>query len=127
MNIKQLMAAVGGFFGPDYSVTIDFELMNIKYHEKTYYSDDNKWDIKEKNIIMDGAMVDSLENSIESLNLKSWDGGYLPKENIYDGTTWQVKMKFDEFEKVSYGENAYPIEWNEFCRTIEDITGEKFR
>jgi hypothetical protein len=125
--MKSLKAAVGGFFGSEYTVDIDFDQLSIQYTQKVYQADQKLWDAMVADITMDENTKIDLLTAFDELNLVYWKGWYLPEENIFDGTTWQVKLGFDEFEKVSYGENAYPEEWFGFCQLLEKITGEKFR
>lgn len=127
MEVKSLKAAVGGFFGPDYSVTIDFDINKIKYHKKVFLKELDKWDIYEKNICLDQEKYRRLLDTFESLKIKKWKDWYIPDQMIYDGISWQVKLEYSDYEKISYGENAFPVGWKELCKTLEKITGEKFR
>ena len=126
MDVKHLKAAVGGFFGPDYSVTIDFDTMKIKYHKKVFMQEFDKWDIYEKNIRLNQDNYKLLLETFEMLRIKEWKDWYIPEQMIYDGTSWQVKLAFSDDEKISYGENAFPDGWDQFCKVLENLIGEKF-
>lgn len=127
MELNHLKAAVGGFFGPDYSITIDFQAMKIKYHKKVYIQEQEQWDIYDKNICLSQEKYKQLLKIFESLKISEWKDWYIPEQMIYDGTSWQVKLEYSDYEKISYGENAFPDGWDEFCKILEKITGEKFR
>lgn len=44
-----------------------------------------------------------------------------------DGTSWSVKLGTDKYEFESEGDNAHPIVWNKFCKSIENLINEEFK
>ncbi len=64
---------------------------------------------------------------ILDIGIYSWEDKYISTETILDGITWKVKYKEFGLElKTITGDNAFPDNWNEFEKLINDTRGKAF-
>jgi hypothetical protein len=119
-NIKRIEASIGGYFGSSYNVEVDF--LNGKvtwrggeglYTESVY--------VKQA----DTESMNTFINSIRNCRILKWENNY-NNPHILDGTQWSLNIELDDRIIEKSGSNAYPNEWEKFCKIVQKLTGKPF-
>ena len=118
-KIKTIKATVGGYSGGYNDVTID--LINCRTR---WNSSINIEDLKEKSI--DKFEVDAFVEGLKTINFLNWKGKYI-EADVCDGTQWNIKIETEDRKICKHGDNMFPEEWDSFCSSIEQVTGQDFR
>ncbi|WP_433945541.1 hypothetical protein [Paenibacillus sp. SN-8-1] len=56
----------------------------------------------------------------------NWENEYIDY-NTLDGTQWTLDIELEDRSIHIVGSNAYPEEWERFCKAIRKLTGKPFR
>ncbi len=118
-GIKGLKVSIGGYFGGHYEVEIDLSRKKLKWEHREY-GEINHYSKSIRQVTSD-KLIDELRN----LNLLKWKKEYNDSQ-ICDGTQWEIEIVRDKKNICIYGSNAYPDEWDQFCRLIRKISGKSF-
>ena len=121
-SISNIKAYVGGFFGPNYEVELDFENNKLIWNEKTNLVDIEDSVTKD----IDLEQYNYIIGNLKFIKLLGWKRNYIDP-GICDGTQWSIDIKSGDKTIHKSGSNNYPRTWEMFCRLIEEITGKKFR
>lgn len=122
----KLYAFVGGYGGPSYEVEISFDTYNVKYKE---YHDQLNTEMEY--IVGDYDSPISTDKwheftiQLKEMSILKWNNSYT-NSDILDGTHWHVKIKTEYQSYEFQGSNAYPKEWDSFCKLIENLIGKPF-
>jgi len=118
--IQTIIATVGGYFGPNYSLEADIKRGKLKYS----CTEGGKGPSFEKTITDEDWK--KLIRGLKRCEFQYW----LDKYNdpyILDGTQWSVEVTFDGAEPIrKWGSNEYPGRWKQFCRLMSKFAGDKF-
>jgi len=60
------------------------------------------------------------------IGVLNWKANYIHPE-VVDGTHWVVEVMTGNRKVIKQGSNAYPPEWDTFCKAISQIAGRRFR
>lgn len=120
-RIKAIKASVGGYFGGYYNVDVDLVDSKVAW---------SRWGGgKDEKTILKTIRVASANKFVEQLkmlNLLNWKAKYI-EHDVCDGTQWSVEIitAGRTFRKV--GDNQFPEEWDQFCKTVSKLTNNVFR
>jgi len=117
-----LIASIGGYFGTSYEIKIDF------FKATCEYSVFNK-DLEEKPktlLKLTKTKTENLSNSIQGI-VTNWDKNYEAEDTILDGTSWSVNLVTNFNVYNSSASNAYPEDWDKFCKLISKGIGKVFK
>lgn len=111
--------AIGGYTGNSYSV----ELRN----KKLIYNKNNK----ESVLNPDRETWEQFWKRVEEIDIWKWNRSYKPDNDIVDGTSWKIDIKYGDNEVLSSGTNAYPPsskievseEFSRFCKAVSELLG----
>jgi hypothetical protein len=119
-NIKRIIASVGGYFGSSY--TFEFELVRGKI----------TWEANEDGVFepalilqMDTESINTFREAMTKCHILTWEQKYIDLHTL-DGTQWSLHIEFDDLCIEKSGNNAYPREWERFCKVIQKLTGKPF-
>ncbi len=121
-NIKKLNASVGGYMGHSFVVEIDFEkaLAEYKVFDRGYVSKSSK------TLNLSSKKMSDFVQVLDKIKIIEWKKDY-PNPGIMDGTNWGIEIKFDNNKKlISSGDNAFPAQWETFCKSIQKLLGKGF-
>jgi hypothetical protein len=76
-------------------------------------------------ISIDTESINTFIYGIRNCRILKWEKNY-NNPHILDGTQWSLNIELDDRIIEKSGSNAYPNEWEEFCNTIQKLTGKPF-
>lgn len=117
-RITYIEATVGGYFGGHYTVTIDFNSLVITWKHPEGVTKIEK--------SMKSGRAKDFRNQLKSTGLLNWKSKYI-EPGVLDGTQWHIDICTNGRKIRKVGDNDFPDEWGEFCKFIEDLTGQVFR
>jgi len=117
-NITKIKTFVGGYFGPNYNVELDF--LDLKVFWAEGFNEEIQF---VKNITHTEAK--DFVSRLKLTNLLNWKRKYVDID-ILDGTQWSIDIETDKRKIHLYGSNNFPKTWAMFCSLIEDFTGKPF-
>ena len=118
-KIKGFKASVGGYFEGYYNVEVNLSTLKVSW---------SHWIGGEEESIQKIVRPKTAKKFIEELkliNLLDWKAKYI-EPGILDGTHWSVEIIRDGRNINKHGDNQYPDEWDDFCKLIRRVTGQKF-
>jgi hypothetical protein len=71
--------------------------------------------------VLDNAQWDEL---LHYLSTKKWKGEY-QREDIVDGTRWELRVETENFRLACSGSNAYPAGFKKFLRLLNTLTAKE--
>lgn len=115
-TIKNINFKIGGYSGWNETwISIDKDKVRIinNYSDSTaseFFASDKA----QKNFI----------GEINKINFSKWQKEYQPKDcEICDGEQWELEVIFNDETKIeSYGNNAYPDEWEKFFGLVNGVS-----
>jgi len=117
--------AIGGYMGNSYSV----ELRNKKliYNKNDTYNKNNKKSVLKP----DREAWEKFWKILKEIDIWKWNRSYKPENDILDGTSWKIDIKYGDKEILSSGTNAYPPyskievseEFSRFCNAVSELLG----
>lgn len=126
-DIISLYAYVGGHGGPSYEVEIDF--LSNTYTYKAY-GDGIQYQPMDSEGEGNGELTfekrQTLMKELQEINIHKWKSSY-QNEHILDGTQWHVMVTTSKMKYEFEGSNAYPKQWDRFCKMIEQVVEKEFR
>jgi hypothetical protein len=117
-SITKIKAFVGGYFGSNYNVEIDFVNLRVFWAEGF-----NEEIQLVKNITHTEA--EDFVFKLQFTNLLNWKSKYVDID-ILDGTQWSIDIETDKRKIHLYGSNKLPKTWIMFYSLIEDFIGKPF-
>jgi hypothetical protein len=120
-SISNIKVYVGGYFGPNYEIELDFENNKLIWIEKANLEEiedsvTKAIDLDEHNYIIENLKI---------IKLLGWKRSY-KDPGVCDGTQWSIDIKSDGKTIHKSGSNNYPRTWDIFCSLIEEVTGKAF-
>jgi hypothetical protein len=119
-NIKRIEASIGGYFGSSYTCKVDFVSGEIAWNAR-------KDGVFEPgiNLQMDCEGLEMFVEALSECHILTWNNEYIDPHTL-DGTQWNLDIEFDHLCIEKSGSNAYPGEWEKFCKVIQELTGKPF-
>lgn len=126
-ELEKLEAYVGGFFGPNYWMTVDFRTKELIWREETddMRSREEQRPPEEVRILTEEE-IDWLRESLYKRDVLNWADNY-QMFGICDGTSWNVVLDGETYHEVKQGSNHFPKQWNRFCKLMEKASTRSFR
>lgn len=92
-----------------------------KVHYSIEYFGDKAFDSFEDKV--SDMTVSEFLKQIEKIGITEWEKHYEPSGDVVflDGDNWTVKYEDDEGKIKITGENAYPANWKEFEKLLEEV------
>jgi hypothetical protein len=118
-NIKRIEASNGGYFGTSYTFKLDFDRGKLNWEAR---GDDFEPGLM---LQVDIASMNIFREALSKCRILSWKNEYIDP-NTLDGTQWSLDIEFDDLCVEKSGSNAYPREWNRFCKYIQKLTNKPF-
>jgi hypothetical protein len=120
LNIKRIIASVGGYFGSSYTYEVELVSGNITYEAR----EDG---VSEADLIlqMDIEGIYAFREVLSKCRILDWKKEYIDPDTI-DGTQWSLDIELEDRSIHINGSNAYPKEWKRFCKVIQVLTGKPF-
>lgn len=120
-EIQGIRASVGGYFGGFYDVEIDFQTRELKWRHSGGDDDENDY-----NRTFSQASLNTFIEGLKKADVLNWEADYI-KPNVCDGTQWSLEIQTTAENIWKYGNNKFPDQWDQFCRSIRHISGQEFR
>lgn len=121
-TMKTLEAFVGGYMGHSFKAEIDFQNSTAEY---TVFEIGYK-KVSSETITLSGEKITTFLGTLDTVGVTEWKKRY-ENPGIVDGTSWSLKVCFDDSEELSFtGDNAFPDQWEAFCSSIENLLGKDF-
>lgn len=115
-TIKNINFKIGGYSGWNETwISIDKDKVRIiNNYSNSTASEFFASDKTQKNFI----------GEINKINFSKWQKEYQPKDcEICDGEQWELEVIFNDETKIeSYGNNAYPDEWEKFFGLVNGVS-----
>lgn len=119
-----LRAAVGGYFGPSFSVEWQGDGL-------LYESSDSTAQTGWLKVRPTEARWRRFWEKCDDLSVWEWASNYEPEFVVTDGTSWEVEIQCARGKVHSGGSNAYPPtgsdeetkEFRAFCRAVSSLIG----
>lgn len=120
--ITRMVATVGGYFGPNYIVEVNFLKgeMSWKESQSTFLEPS-----QEVHVRIVETDVHVLKEELRSCHILSWNNQYV-NYDIVDGTEWSLDLRIGNKRRRMFGSNEYPEEWERFCGILKKWTGKPF-
>ncbi|OPL10070.1 MAG: hypothetical protein AVO34_12345 [Firmicutes bacterium ML8_F2] len=117
-EIIKLKAYIGVFMGRSYKVEIDFLRGKAEYEilEGLYATP------AKETIYLIPEKMNKFINDLKDINILNWQSRY-ENFNVLDGTSWFVEIYIKGNNRLFEGSNAYPNQWDRFCKAIEETLG----
>ena len=119
-RMRMLEASVGGYFGPNYHVLLDFEDRGLYWHCSEADRDERG------SRKLSEPEVEDARRCLRRINPFRWLERYVNPE-VMDGTSWSVELTTDHGVAARSGSNSFPKNWTAFCQFISRISGLEFR
>ncbi|OME26348.1 hypothetical protein [Paenibacillus odorifer] len=120
VNIKQITASIGGYFGSSYIVEVEFVNGKITYEVREDGGLEPSLAVQRDN---EGIAI--FREELTKCRILGWEHEYIDP-NALDGTHWSLDIVFEDKVLHINGSNAYPKEWKRFCKSIRKLTGRPF-
>lgn len=120
-RIKAIKASVGGYFGGYYNVDVD--LVDLK---STWSHEGGGEDEETIYKTIRAATANKFVEELKMLNLLDWKAKYI-EPDMCDGTQWSVEIITAGRTIRKVGDNQFPEEWDQFCKTVRKLTNKVFR
>ncbi|ADI02375.1 hypothetical protein [Syntrophothermus lipocalidus] len=120
-EIRRIKASIGHHCDSSLNVCVEIDLIacRVSWNQGLY-----KQVSFEKPI--DAASAKKFIERLRQLRVLNWGQRY-DNPGVLDGTQWSIEVGFGEVCTVKGGSNAYPKEWDGFCRLIQDVAGRPFK
>ena len=122
-KIKILKASVGGFGGPHYDAEINLINHTVSWHGRENDHEETPVETVEHKIRKYNR--ETLLEMLKTLDILIWKSKYVA-HGVCDGTQWGLEIVRDGRTIQKYGSNAYPENWNHFCKLIRRMTRRRF-
>ncbi|MGT2715873.1 hypothetical protein [Streptococcus respiraculi] len=119
-NITYLEARVGGFQDPSVYASMDVQNNEVRY------SNIVKWETDKTTLRVSAWKMNRFLKKLKRCHLFDWDLEYPNYLDIIDGTWWEVSYVVDGKKVVKSGDNYFPDEWEKFCESVSELTGQDF-
>lgn len=111
---SKFLASIGGYTGSSYSVRWEggwliYESYGYGYEkedELRYHPAFDEWE--------------RFWDAIDGINLWTWEDRY-ENPDMMDGTNWSVELVWGDQQIKSYGSNAYPPKFKQFCAAVSGL------
>lgn len=120
-EIRRIKASIGSICEPSLSVCVEVDFIATRVTWNQGFYKQVRFD---KPIEADTAQ--KFTKKLRQLRVLDWGQRY-DNPRVLDGTQWSVEVTFDDVCIIKGGSNAYPKEWDEFCRCIQDVAGRPFK
>lgn len=114
-KIIGLAADIGSFSTGMYKIELNFSTRELSWRHFG----------EEKVKIIQMRKMDNFKENLKNLELLNWKRKYV-EPDILDGTQWSVEIIRKGRNINKYGSNKFPENWEEFCKEMSKISGEKF-
>ena len=121
-GIIKLKACIAVFMGLSYKVEIDFLRGKAEYEIlEGLYAEPAK-----ETIYLIPEKMNKLIDNLKNMDMLNWQSRY-ENFNVLDGTSWVVEISIKGNNHLFEGSNAYPNQWDRFCKALEEALGKDFR
>lgn len=122
-QVVLLVADVGDGKGSWYKIKADFSTKIYTYFE---WHLKNKKPVNKKLPEADGD-INNFKCGVYRSEIWNWSQNYESEEGIVlDGTSWSVKLVTVGKTYESRGFQKFPQQWDEFCNSVQKLTGKPF-
>jgi len=121
-DIVSFQAEVGGFLCESYIVTADWPTKKLSYRGGPN-RDGNFTEFKRE---LRPKEWQQLIDILRKCDFEFWLDDYYD-HTVLDGTQWSVKLTLADGRVVEKsGSNSFPKQWEEFCKGIAELVGDRF-
>ena len=91
-----------------------------------HYSKENGYGNEPIQDAVSDVSVEEFSKQMEALKIEGWKKSYTPVGVlVMDGSTWSVRYETEDDKPVKVsGENAYPVNWKKFIKTLKTVVGD---
>lgn len=118
-HIRRVRACVGSDFTGYKDVSIDFFDGILAWD---HYGDRETEHFVKK---VSEPALERFRRGLTSLAILDWKSSYVLPD-ILAGTKWSLELVRDGRNVRKYGSNAYPHNWEAFCRLLSHVSGREF-
>lgn len=124
--LTNLKASFTVWYGEGYAVEIDFKNRQAEWEKLMGF-----FQMEEDHIIdLTDSNLRCLNEGLKRCGVSNWEKRY-DNLGVIDGHCWKVKLEFSAHSSVKEikfsGINAYPDEWNRFCKLMEELFERPFQ
>jgi len=118
--IKMIKAYAGGYTDGCYYFDIDFVHPRVGWRCCGDQMDE------ELNKVIRESTASRFADQLKTVHLLDWDALYSDPDAC-GGTNWSLEIITGEKTIKKTGNNRFPVEWDSFCRMIQELTGKNFQ
>ena len=105
---------------PPIQVTVDF------FNNTVTYLDVSECTVDKRIIQVNTKNLNLFLKELKRCHLFGWDIEYPNIFGILDGTWWELSYMVNGKKVIKSGNNNFPVEWEKFCKSISELSGEDF-